>query len=152
MKKLSLYFCIFFILNSTVIFIKGEDDGPVIHDDQLLAKDEVEQLFQKNIKKFVKNGKLKKLWNKFLQDGVHENINNNNDEDDDITHGYKKSKKTSNTAQLLHTVSSIGLKISKEILRNLTKREVVQSVEVLKGIQAPDQFCPFLQVYFLKSL
>jgi hypothetical protein len=102
-------------------------------------------LFKTKISKIEKGGHLKKLLEKFLANGTIDNIELISDSKKNSGRGHYADKhysiKTSNTAQLLDTMSSIALTISKELVKSRT----VRSVDNLNKNQVPSQFCPFLK-------
>lgn len=107
-------------------------------NDKDYNQKEIEDMFKIKINKIQKGGHLKSLLEKFLKNGIVEN---------NVQFSSKKvdfgntPPKTSNTAQLLDTMSTIALKIGKELVKNRN----IRSIENLKNTQIPSQFCPFIQ-------
>ncbi len=149
---MKIYFYVILILSAFVVITKSSEnkDENLVNEnneeaDKILDQQQIEELFRSKVNQLGKAGRLKQIWNKFLNDGVNENFDN----EDVSTNKHSAAAhmvKTTNTAHLLDTMSSIGLKISKEIMRNLTKRQADDSLDsVLITRQAPAQLCPFLQ-------
>lgn len=128
--KFFLVFLIFFLISPLNANDNQKED---------YAQKKIEQMFKKKIDKIQKGGHLKNLLENFLQNGTVENIENFLSKKSDI--GYRPQSKTSNTAQLLDTMSSIAITVGKELVKNRN----VRSIENLKNTQIPSQFCPFIQ-------
>ncbi len=141
-------FYVLLVLNIFISITKSSDnkkelssDSDNDFNDKLIDQEQIDELFHKKIAQISRGGKLKQIWKKFLSDGINENMDN-----DDNLSNKPSTVKTTNTAQILDTISTIGLKISKEIISNLTMRKATKSVDsFLVTRQAPPQLCPFLQ-------
>lgn len=114
------------ILNC-IISIRAEQD-----EDSLSLK--IEKRFFEHVDKVVNGGRLKRIWDQFLKNGISENTD---------TEDEANLKKTSSSAQLLATMSTIGFQISKELMENSTNSTDGRSIRA--ETQAPAKLCPFLQ-------
>lgn len=145
-KRFTIILCLsFFIIISANTFNSDEESIETIDDNQY-EQEHVDKLFQSNVDKVKKRGHLKKIWNKFIRDGYVENIDSLIDEKEVSHKKSNRPSKTSNTAQLLETMSAIGLEISKEIMKNKNRSDRnARSIEMLREKQTPPKLCPFLQ-------
>ena len=117
-----------FIFNCVIISTAAADNEQA-NDNVDPFDSKISQRFFDHVNKVVNGGRLKKIWDKFLKNGISET---------DLEDAQSFKKKTSTDSQLLAQMSEIGLKISKELKENSTDNRLIKS-------QAPTKLCPFLQ-------